>query len=211
MPSYEIFEKLPDEKREKILRACLEVFSERGYVCASTNDIVKKADISQGILFHYFGNKKNLYLYVINKAIDKALEQFYSTGTEMPADIFDRITASGMIKLKIAIEEPQLYKLIFLAFVNTPASLKEEIQDICRKPIAVPMLTEGLDFSKLRSGIDPQKAVEVVLFFMEGLQARYIEAFKNMQPKQSLKMMDKLAEDSKVYMDILKKGIYNFT
>jgi len=210
MHIHEAFEKLPDEKKEKILQTSMEVFAEKGYEGASTNDIVKRAGISKGILFHYFGNKRNLYLYVLDRTLDKAVEKISNGYRSAPADLFERITVTGMLKLKLALEEPLVYKLIFSSFVNTPESLREAMQERYKKlyDIAIPMLLEGIDFSKLRSGIDPYKAIEVLLFFMEGYQAKYIEKWKNMTADQTLTQMDKLVEDRMVYMEILKKGIY---
>lgn len=210
MPSYEVFENLPDEKRDKIFQASMEVFAEKGYEGASTNDIIKRAGISKGILFHYFGNKENLYLYVLDKTLDSAIEKITAGYSMAPPDLFERITATGMLKLKFALEEPLVYKLIFVTFVNTPQSIREAVQERYKRlyEIALPMLFDGLDLSHIRNGVDHNKAIEVVVLFMEGLQAKYIEAFKNMSPDEALSMMDKLEQDSIVYMDILKKGIY---
>ena len=207
---YEAFEKLPDEKREKILQTCMEVFAEKGFEGASTNDIVKKAGISKGILFHYFGNKKNIYLYVLDKTLDRVMEKFNAGYRMAPPDLFERITITGMLKLKLALEEPLVYKLIYVTFINTPQSLLEDVQGIYKKlyDLALPMLFNGLDLSKIRSGVDPNKAIEVVLLFMEGLQAKYMETYKNMSADQVLLLMDQLVEDSRAYMEILKEGIY---
>ncbi len=210
MRLYEAFEKLPDEKREKIFQACMEVFAEKGYEGASTNDIVKKAGISKGILFHYFGNKKNLYMYVLDKTLDRAIDKITAGYRTSSADLFERITMTGILKLRLALEEPLVYKLIYVTFVNTPEALREDAQERYKKlyGIALPLLFDGLDMSKIRNGVDPDKAIEVVLFFMEGLQAKYLEAYRNMTPEQALSSLDKLTEDSFVYMDILRKGIY---
>lgn len=210
MPSYEVFEKLPEEKKDKIIKACLEVFAEKGYTGASTNEIVQRAGISKGILFHYFGNKKNLYLYILDKMLDRAVDEICSRADTLPTDIFERISETGMIKMKMALEQPLLYKLLFVTFVNTPDSLRAAVQERMKKlyDIALPMVYNGLDFSKMRKGIDPQKAIEVVILFMEGLQAKSMEAFRNATAEQSLLFMEKLKSDTMEYMDILKKGIY---
>lgn len=51
-------------------------------------------------------------------------------------------------------------------------------------------------------------AIEVVLLFLEGFQVKYIKTCKNMQPEQALTLIDKLTQQSKEYMDIVKKVIY---
>lgn len=210
MPSYEVFEKLPNEKKEKIIKACMEVFAEKGYEGASTNAIVQKAGISKGILFHYFGNKKDLYLYILDRTLGKAVDELNSYQEPLPSDIFERIIVTGTIKLKMAIEQPLMYKLLFITFVNTPDPLKAAAQERYKKlyDIALPMLYNGLDYSKMRKDIDPKKAIEVMTLFMEGLQAQYMETLKNLSAEQSFVIMDKLRAETLEYMDILKKGIY---
>ena len=55
---------LSEEKQQRILNAALKEFAQKGYKNASTNQIVKEADISKGLLFHYFKNKKQLFLFL---------------------------------------------------------------------------------------------------------------------------------------------------
>ena len=45
---------MDEEKKQKIINASIEEFS-KGYSLASTNEIVRKAGVSKGLLFHYFG------------------------------------------------------------------------------------------------------------------------------------------------------------
>jgi len=59
------FENLNNQKKQRIINAALAEFAQKKYDYASTNSIVKKAQIGKGMLFHYFGNKKNLYIYLI--------------------------------------------------------------------------------------------------------------------------------------------------
>lgn len=52
------FLNLNPEKQDRILNAALKEFAQKGYQNASTNEIVKEAGISKGLLFHYFNNKR---------------------------------------------------------------------------------------------------------------------------------------------------------
>ena len=53
-----IFKNIDIEKRDRIINSALEEFSKNRFEKASTNNIVKNANISKGLLFHYFANKK---------------------------------------------------------------------------------------------------------------------------------------------------------
>lgn len=207
---YESFENLPEEKKKNIIYVCIEEFAEKGYENASTNTIVKKAKISKGILFHYFQNKKNLYLYMLDYVIENFTDKLYSLNVKLSPDIFERLMQIGFIKLRMAYAEPLMYKMLFQVFIKTPDALKEDIGERYSKIYAEALskLYDGLDMSKFRKDIDIQKAIEIIGIFLDGLQRKYVAAFGDMNAEEVLAQMDKLIDQYREYFEILKKGIY---
>ena len=61
----EKFYQLPCGRREKIIRSAYQVFSRNEYKRASMSAIADAAGISKSLLFYYFKNKKELYLYLV--------------------------------------------------------------------------------------------------------------------------------------------------
>ena len=61
----EKFYELSKDKQDTMINGALKIFAREGYQRASTDVIVKEAGISKGLLFHYFGNKKTLYCFVL--------------------------------------------------------------------------------------------------------------------------------------------------
>lgn len=57
----EKFWDMKKEKQDRIMNAAIGVFATQGYAHASTDEIVKRAEISKGLLFHYFISKQGLY------------------------------------------------------------------------------------------------------------------------------------------------------
>ncbi len=55
----------PDARREQILAVAVHLFAERGYAEVSTTDVARAAGVARGLINHYFGTKKDLYLDVI--------------------------------------------------------------------------------------------------------------------------------------------------
>ena len=53
----EKFFDLKKEKQDRMINAALKAFALSGYRHASTDDIVREAAISKGLLFHYFESK----------------------------------------------------------------------------------------------------------------------------------------------------------
>lgn len=50
------------EKKNKIIKAGLEIFGTNGYYNTTTVDIAKKAGVSTGIVYNYFLDKKDIFL-----------------------------------------------------------------------------------------------------------------------------------------------------
>ena len=63
------FFELKKEKQDRMINAALKVFSLNGYRHASTDDIVQEAEISKGLLFHYFGSKAGLFAFVYEYSV----------------------------------------------------------------------------------------------------------------------------------------------
>jgi AcrR family transcriptional regulator len=58
----------PDARREQILRVASRLFGNRPYSDVSISDIASEAGIARGLLHHYFGSKRELYLEVVRIA-----------------------------------------------------------------------------------------------------------------------------------------------
>jgi AcrR family transcriptional regulator len=68
--------KSKEERREQILDAALAVFAERGLHGASTEEIARRAGISQPYVFRLFGTKKDLYTAGVARCFRQTLELF---------------------------------------------------------------------------------------------------------------------------------------
>lgn len=59
-----------EKTREKILKAALKVFSEKGYYAANVDDIVNKSETSKGGFYFHFPSKKELFLTLVDEMTD---------------------------------------------------------------------------------------------------------------------------------------------
>ncbi|HHW48250.1 MAG TPA: TetR/AcrR family transcriptional regulator [Clostridiaceae bacterium] len=205
------FKNLPEEKRKKIIDICIEEFAKKGYDKASTNEITRKAGISKGILFHYFGNKRNLFLYLIDYVMEYMADKLEKTLDNLPADVFERFIQYGIAKLKLAYNEPLMYEMLFNAFINPSEEVRKDIQERYEKIFAESLggFYRGIDTSKFRKDIDIQKALELIALVLDGLGNKYLKIFKNMKAEEVLQSMDRIMEESREYMEMLKRGLCN--
>lgn len=205
-----LFERLPDEKKKRILDACLEEFGINGYERTSTNSIVKRAGISKGALFSYFGNKKRLFLYLFDYSAEFLVDKISAVKCKQPSDLFERFIWYGLLKIRIFAEEPYISKLVLSSVTNMPEELKYDLEERINRLYAknIPWFLENIDMSKFKEGIDPQKVLEFVSIFIEGMSCKYMKKYKGRSSEKILNETDKIIGEYNEYLEMLKHGIY---
>lgn len=204
------FQNISDEKKQKIIVACLEEFATKGYENASTNSMVKAAEISKGLLFHYFGSKKNLYIFLLDLSIDCFITKFYSYADKPSSDIFERIMQRGIVKMKISIEEPLMTKLTMEAFIDTPKGMEEEIAVRYKKIYSenIPVLLQDVDYSLFREDIEANKAMEFIMLCFDALYSKYTKKFKGKALALTSEEFDEMEKEYYEFFDMIKFGVY---
>ena len=95
------FFNLPIEKQERIINAAYKVFSQNSYKKAPMSEIADEGGVSKALLFHYFVNKKELYLYLWNNAMEmtrKAITEYKTLETN---DFFEMLKRSLLAKCSL--------------------------------------------------------------------------------------------------------------
>ena len=77
------------EKKNKIIQAGYELFSEVGYYGTNTVEIAKRAGVSTGIVYGYFQDKRDILICVLEIYIDKVYEPLSEimANARVPVDI----------------------------------------------------------------------------------------------------------------------------
>lgn len=166
----ENFESLPLEKQNRIIEASLSMFGKLGYKKASSNDIATLAGISKGMIFHYFGNKKNLYMYLLEFAgntIIRAMNQYDFTKTP---DFFDRIIAGSNLEIAIMRKYPSMLLFLGSAFYETDKAVKDDLQNAFQQgeQIRNKFILSETDLSKFKDNVDPNLVINIIVRFTEG-------------------------------------------
>ncbi|HVT65640.1 MAG TPA: TetR/AcrR family transcriptional regulator [Mycobacteriales bacterium] len=74
-----------DERREQILATARTLFTQRPYGAVSTIEIAEAAGVTRGLLHHYFGTKRSLYLEVVKGLVDSPVLGLLNALTATPA------------------------------------------------------------------------------------------------------------------------------
>ena len=64
-----------EERRAQLLALASLAFSNKSYDDVSIDELAQAAQVSKGLLYHYFPSKRHLYIAIIREAADKLTAQ----------------------------------------------------------------------------------------------------------------------------------------
>lgn len=176
----ENFFNLPMEKQNLIIDAALKTFAIHGYKKTSISDIASTAGISKAMVFHYFGTKKELYLYLVNTCVKNISTEVIEKFDDSITDLFDRILYTSKLKLSLMEKHPYVSSFIQSAYFENDDEVKEEIRTIFSKDdgktIGKKITFDGADFSKFKDDIDPNLVMNLICWISEGYMSKIAAA-----------------------------------
>lgn len=204
---YGRFLALEDEKQQRIINAALAEFAAKGYRQASTDRIVERAGISKGALFHYFGSKEKLYLYLLDWTAN-TMERVVSERLDLTEpDLFSRLLQGSRVKMETLREHPDIWR-----FWDTFESEKPDIasgwmasriQDA--SPRVGELLLQGIDTALFKPGLDLAKAVNVIMWTFSGwTDARWAQARHSGEALD----LEQVFAEAREYVEFLRTVFY---
>ncbi len=125
----ERFYTLPPEKQQKIINAGFRVFSQNSYQKSPMQEIANEAQISKSLLFYYFHNKKDLYLFLWNKAADITCEHLARHRCYDSTDLFEMMERGMFAKIQIMCTYPDMAAFAIKAFYEKDSNVYEDIHN----------------------------------------------------------------------------------
>ncbi len=126
----EKFYALPQEKQDRILNAGFRVFSKNSYKKSPMLEIANEADISKSLLFFYFKNKKELYLFLMKTAEELTMKYLTDSGCYKESDIFEMMYKGLLAKAELMKKYPDMSTFALKAYYEEDEDVREEIQKI---------------------------------------------------------------------------------
>ncbi len=164
------FFNLPLEKQQRIINAAYKVFSQSSYKKAHMSEIADEGGISKALLFHYFTNKKELYLYLWVNAIEmtrKAVREYKTLETN---DFFEMLKRSLFSKCSHMRDYPHMYAFSLRAYYETASEIKSAIQenfsDVSKASEMI--VFEKMDTLRLRKDIDLKTMYDEIFYVIDG-------------------------------------------
>ncbi len=198
------FLNLPVEKQNAVIDAALKSFGINGYKKASASDIAAAAGISKAMIFHYFGTKKALYLYLLNYCGSIMIKEIRENFDNTVTDFFDRIRLSSSIKIAVLKRHPALFLFIKSAYFEMDETVSDHVKalylgsegEAFRNKIAF----NGTDTFKFKDGVDLTLVMKMLVWQAEG--------FMNQFSREAEIDMESFCKEYFQCMELLKKNLY---
>jgi len=208
---YQKFLALEPEKQERILNAAMTEFL-HGFKKASTDNIVREAGISKGLLFHYFGTKERLFHFLIDYAIDTVKHEYLDLVNVCQPDILNSIWQSSLLKKDLSVRFPSIFDFLTNAYVeektsgNNASSALEKFNKMSGAVIAE--IYAHADGSLFRDDVDKQTAMNIISWTMSGYShAKIMESGEN-PGANARENYDKYLEEFEAILAVLRKCFY---
>lgn len=194
----EKFFDLKKEKQDRMINAALKVFAKNGYRHASTDDIVKEADISKGLLFHYFGSKAGVYEFIYEYSVRYMILELSTKVSHTESNLFEVMKQVELARMDAMKGYPYMQQ-----FLNSC-----EHEDVSEALLVIEERKELLDleyeriwsqilYTDFPAGVDGHKLQKMMELTVKGLLS---EKFREgtFQPEM---LYSEIVE----YMDMMKK------
>ena len=190
------FEKASQEKQRAIINAGFLCFGQNGYQKTSAADVAKAAGISKASLFHYFGSKKEMYLFLCSTA-QRAIEQKHYVGN---TDYFE--CAAHLIDVLSEISElyPNILDFIITQTERRDYLKADELMDVDLNKLLFDFDTmfEHVDWTLFQDRINREMIKDLVRWIVIG----NISKLKDRQTHREI--FDRIRQ----YLSIIQPALY---
>ncbi len=123
-----------EDTRKRILEAALKLFSQKGYLGATTKEIAKASEISEVTLFRHFQTKENLFISVLEHySFLPKIKEISKDLLKMPIDEALKVLAKAFLKtLK---NRRDLIRIMLVELPRYPEIVKDSYQKTFEKII----------------------------------------------------------------------------
>ncbi len=148
----------PERTRENILQAALAEFADKGLGGARVDEIAQRAGANKRMLYHYFGNKEDLFLAVLERAYERI------RGAETQLHLTELEPVAGMRELirftfNYLVEAPYFIRLLNSENLHQARHLKQSkrVRELHSEMLDMigDLLRRGAERGDFRDDVDP--------------------------------------------------------
>lgn len=183
-------------------------FSLHGYYRTSIDAIVKRAQVSKGVVFYHFENKSNLFLVCLNDCLDQFEKAQVENGLWEEKELFNRLLLQTKIKVAFMMKHKVISKFFMAAATVDLSKETKAIRDRVDsyREQVTQRLIENADDSYIRSGVDPQAAFDFAWSAVDTYSNKLLSRYDNWETM--LDDVDATVAEFTKFLEMIKYGIY---
>jgi AcrR family transcriptional regulator len=160
------------DRREDILNASLNLFADKGFHGTSMRDIARAADITEGLIYHYFASKRDLFRAIIEEhSFLPLLRTLPELAEHLDLRALLIVLARGFFD--VMRQNTQLARLLLQEVQVFPEEKEAFFADAVGRSInELALILDGRMSARARSQVDPQVASRI---FFNSLLAFFVE------------------------------------
>ncbi len=124
----EQFEVIREAAKDKILQASLELFGTKGFLSTSIADIVEKAGVSKGLMYHYYSSKEDLLRALLDLLNEEEASTMKDVFTDDPAT-----TMENMIRVFFQTMRDNFEQWSFIASLSMQVEKFDFVRDLTKE------------------------------------------------------------------------------
>ena len=194
------FFSLPEERQDLIRNSAMLEFGDNTFKKTSADSIAKRAGVSKGLLFHYFKDKRELYLYLFHYALEVCIKKYMMITYDFgETDFFLALEMGQKVKMDMVRRCPGLFRFVMRAYYERDSLLSPHL----RKGLNSLLESTSRDFLarmdlyKFKEDIDPWEVIRLLTLTAEGMMAR--------TGADTAEEIETLFQEYKKYADMLKR------
>lgn len=166
----ESFFLLPEEKRRAVINAGFRVFSQNSYKKSPMSEIAAEAGISKSLLFYYFRNKKELYLFLAKYGAKITQQEMIKQKCYEGEDFFEVFLNGLRVKARLMKSYPELSLFQLKAYYEKEPELRKGINALIGEYSGFETQAEmlKLDKDKFAEGLDLEMMYRDIYLASEG-------------------------------------------
>ncbi len=176
--------KSAEERKSEILDVAEQLFAEKGYDNASTNDIIKEIGIARGTLYHHFSSKEEILDAIVDRMINRSIAAARTIVKDNKIPLLERIAGAF---LTLNIDSGAGAEVLEQIHKPQNALLHQKSQEKLIREV-VPMIAELIEEGnrcKMFHSKYPAEAAEMIIVYSN-------TAFDKMSELPQEKMKDKI-------------------
>ena len=172
--------------RAKLVKVARRLFARRGYSAVGTEEIVQKAGLTRGALYHQFEDKKALFRAVFEQVESEVTQRILSEAGAVASDPVEELRTGTRLWLDASLD-PEVRRIVLL---DAPAVLgfEEWRQVVARYGLGV--LAAGLEAAMETGVIDRQPVTALAHVLMGALDAAALYVAESDDPEAARKDME---------------------